>query len=308
MRIDPLIEKRTDPSCRGFLSGSSLGLKMHFYQFHIGDYKSHTHHLSLIEDLAFRRLLDHYYLHEHPISQRDIARQIGMREHEQEVLTVLNEFFISTDNGFINPRADSQIKTFREHQAVSAWGAFCRDNPKIKEFAEKDVYIQHFTKGTHNEYVSTLRVHHVHTMGTSSTHDATNNQEPITNNHKPIKDKEAIASLSGSTFPPCPHQELLKLWAKHLPHLTQPRSWEGQRQTSMRQRWVQAGKPSSYSPDGYNTVDKGIEWWDSFFRYIAHETKLSTGFVMNDRTWLPDLEWVVNAANFQKIIDGKYNK
>jgi hypothetical protein len=29
---------------------------------------------------------------------------------------------------------------------------------------------------------------------------------------------------------------------------------------------------------------------------------------MNDRTWLPDLEWVVNAANFQKIIDGKYNK
>ena len=160
--------------------------EMHFYQFHIGDYKSHTHHLSLIEDLAFRRLLDHYYLHEHPISQRDIARQIGMREHEQEVLTVLNEFFISTDNGFINPRADSQIKSFREHQAVSAWGAFCRDNPKLKEFAEKDVYIQHFTEGTHNVYVSTLKVHHVHTMGTSSTHDATNNQEPITNNHKPI--------------------------------------------------------------------------------------------------------------------------
>ena len=189
MRIDPLIEKRTDPSCRGFLSGSSLGLKMHFYQFHIGDYKSHTHHLSLIEDLAFRRLLDHYYLHEHPISQRDIARQIGMREHEQEVLTVLNEFFISTDKGFINPRADSQIKTFREHQAVSAWGAFCRDNPKLQEFAEKDVYIQHFTEGTHNEYVSTLRVHHVHTMGTSSTHDATNNHKPITNNHKPIKER-----------------------------------------------------------------------------------------------------------------------
>lgn len=76
----------------------------------------------------------------------------------------------------------------------------------------------------------------------------------------------------------------------------------------MRQRWVQAGKPSSYSPDGYNTVEKGIEWWDSFFSYIAHETKLSTGFVMNDRTWLPDLEWVINATNFQKIIDGKYNK
>ena len=194
MRIDPLVEKRTDPSCRGFLSGSSLGLKMHYYQFHIGDYKSHTHHLSLIEDLAFRRLLDHYYLHEHPISQRDIARQIGMRDNEQEVLTVLNEFFISTDKGFINPRADSQIKTFREHQAVSAWGAFCRDNPKLKEFAEKDVYIQHFTEGTHNQYVSTLRANHVHTMGTSSTHDATNNHKPITNNHKPIKNTATVVA------------------------------------------------------------------------------------------------------------------
>ena len=167
---------------------------MHYYQFHIGDYKSHTHHLTLMEDLAYRLLLDHYYLHESPISQRDIARQIGMREHEQEVLTVLNEFFISTDKGFINPRADAQIKIFREHQAVSAWGAFCRDNPKLKEFAEKDVYIQHFTENKHNEYVSTLRAHHVHTMGTSSTHDATNNHKPITNNHKPIKERATVVA------------------------------------------------------------------------------------------------------------------
>ena len=75
---------------------------MHFYQFHIGDYKSHTHHLSHIEDLAFRRLLDYYYLHEVPIKQRDIARQIGMRDYEQEVLSILDEFFESTEKGYIN--------------------------------------------------------------------------------------------------------------------------------------------------------------------------------------------------------------
>ena len=270
------------PPAEVSFQGGNLGRgKMHFYQFHIGDYKSHTHHLSLIEDLAFRRLLDHYYLHEVPIKQRDIARQIGMRDHEQEVLAVLNEFFVSTENGFINPRADDEITKYRKFSEDGKKGAAAR-----------------WHKGTNGEANSPP----------NATPMATNNQEPITNNHKPIKDKEAIASLSGSTFPPCPHQEILKLWTKHLPHLTQPRSWEGQRQASMRQRWVQAGKPSSYSPDGYNTVEKGIEWWDSFFSYIAHETKLSTGFVMNDRTWLPDLEWVVNASNFQKIIDGKYNK
>jgi uncharacterized protein YdaU (DUF1376 family) len=85
---------------------------MHYYQFHIGDYASHTRHLSLIEDLAYRRLLDFYYLHEQPIKQRDIARQIGMRDCEQDVLTVLNEFFVSTDAGFVSPRADKEIQHY----------------------------------------------------------------------------------------------------------------------------------------------------------------------------------------------------
>ena len=85
---------------------------MHYYQFHIGDYASHTRHLSLMEDIAYRRLLDFYYLHEQPIKQRDIARQIGMRDHEQDVLTVLNEFFVSTDAGFVSPRADKEIQHY----------------------------------------------------------------------------------------------------------------------------------------------------------------------------------------------------
>ena len=89
---------------------------MHYFSFHIGDYKSHTHHLNLIEDLAYRRLLDHYYLHEAPIKQREIARQIGMREYEAEVLSVLEEFFLSTEDGYINPRADKEIEAY--HQRV----------------------------------------------------------------------------------------------------------------------------------------------------------------------------------------------
>jgi len=96
---------------------------MHYYQFHIGDYKSHTHHLSLMEDLAYRRLLDFYFLHEQPIKHRDIARQIGMREHEEDVMTVLNEFFISTEDGFVSPRADKEIKQYKEFAEAGKRGA-----------------------------------------------------------------------------------------------------------------------------------------------------------------------------------------
>jgi uncharacterized protein YdaU (DUF1376 family) len=95
---------------------------MHYYNFHIGDYKSHTHHLSLIEDLAFRRLLDLYYLNEKPIIADQAARLIGMREHGHEVLCVLMEFFTETDQGFINKRADEEIDAFnrRLEQASKA--------------------------------------------------------------------------------------------------------------------------------------------------------------------------------------------
>ena len=276
MRSHERIEKRTDPSCRGFFQGSILGLKtMHYYQFNIGDYASHTRHLNVIEDCAYRRLLDFYYLHEKPIKQHDIARQINMREHEQEVLSVLNEFFLSSDDGFVSPRANKEIEHFHSKitQASKAGKASAQ-----RRFNERSTDVQ-----------------------------LTINHKPITNNQEPIN-TEGKPSLSGTTFPPCPHTELLKLWGKNLPHLTQPRTWEGNRQANMRQRWIQAGKPSAYSLEGYKTTEDGLKWWDSFFGYIANDTSLAKGFEAKGRTWLPDLEWVVNATNFQKIIDGKYTK
>jgi len=215
---------------------------MHYYQFHIGDYASHTRHLSLLEDLAYRRLLDFYYLHEQPIKQRDIARQIGMREHEQDVLTVLNEFFLSTDAGFVSPRADKEIAHY--HQKVE------QASKAGKASAERRLNVS------------------------STDVQPTNNHKPITINQEPII-KEGKPSLSGRAFPTCPHQELLKLYWKHLPNLVQPRSWEGARQTNMRQRWIQAGKPSAYSVEGYDSVETGLKWWDSFFAYIANDTSLA---------------------------------
>jgi len=128
---------------------------MHYYQFHIGDYKSHTHHLSLNEDLAYRRLLDFYFLHEQPIKHRDIARQIGMRDHEEDVMTVLNEFFISTPEGFVNPRADKEIKQYKEFAEAGKRGAAKR-----------------WSKPPHEEAISPP----------NATPIATINHKPITNN------------------------------------------------------------------------------------------------------------------------------
>ena len=125
---------------------------------------------------------------------------------------------------------------------------------------------------------------------------------------EPEISNDAKASLSADRLPTCPQKEILALYAKHLPHLAQPRVWEGNRVTILKQRWIQASKPSAYSPKGYRTKEGGLEWWDAFFGYIANETGLARGFESKDRTWRPDLEWIVTASNFAKIIDGKYAK
>lgn len=84
---------------------------MHYYQFNIGDYASHTRHLEPMEDLIYRRLLDLYYLHESPLndSATTVAKQIGLRDEAATVREILNEFFERTDEGYRSSRADKEI-------------------------------------------------------------------------------------------------------------------------------------------------------------------------------------------------------
>jgi len=98
---------------------------MHYYQFNIGDYKSHTEHLSEMEDLAYRRLLDWYYLHETPIPLdiAETARQIRMRTHTDCIATVLQEYFIRTGEGWTHGRADKEIAKTGEKSAKASESA-----------------------------------------------------------------------------------------------------------------------------------------------------------------------------------------
>ena len=100
-------------------------LNMHYYQFNIGDYASHTKHLSLIEDICYRRALDYYYLHEKPLTN-DIAklsRLLMVSEYQIELMTILDEFFVCVTEGYINPRADKEIKQYQEFSDAGKRGA-----------------------------------------------------------------------------------------------------------------------------------------------------------------------------------------
>lgn len=101
---------------------------MHYYQFNIGDYKSHTEHLSEMEDLAYRRMLDLYYTHERPLSLEieQIARLIRMRTHCECIANVLREYFKETPLGWVNTRAEAEIGKMGEKSAKASESAKAR--------------------------------------------------------------------------------------------------------------------------------------------------------------------------------------
>jgi uncharacterized protein YdaU (DUF1376 family) len=90
---------------------------MHYFQFNIGDYASHTSRLTPLEDLAYRRMLDLYYLNEQPLNEcvKEVAREIGLSEYASEVEYVLCKFFTKNENGFSQKRIDLEIKKYKSN-------------------------------------------------------------------------------------------------------------------------------------------------------------------------------------------------
>lgn len=126
---------------------------MNFYPFHIGDYISHTSHLSDLEDLAYRRMMDLYYQLEKPFHQSlDIARKI--KSTQSIVDQLLPEFFEwnEEDKSWHSKRADEEIAKYRAMQAGGRKGAEKR-----------------WAKGSDSP--------------PNATPMQTKNQEPLTNNH-----------------------------------------------------------------------------------------------------------------------------
>lgn len=91
---------------------------MNYFPFHVGDYAAHTAHLEPMEDLAYRRMLDQYYLRESalPADPAEVARLIRLRGNVTEVTAVLQEFFTLTDGGWVSGRCDDEILRMQDKQ------------------------------------------------------------------------------------------------------------------------------------------------------------------------------------------------
>lgn len=161
---------------------------MHYYQFNIGDYASHTAHLDNDEDLAYRRMLDYCYLNDIglPETPEEIGRLIRMRTHSGCIANVLREFFYQDKNGdWRHKRVEKEIAAYK---------------------AKSDKASQAAHKRWDNTYADALPTH----SERNAKHKPLNiKQETV--NKKQITTSRASA-LDYSRWPSIPSDQVLKDW------------------------------------------------------------------------------------------------
>jgi len=137
---------------------------MHYYQFNISDYRKDTTHLSRLEHSIYRDLIDWFYLDESPIplDLTLVSRKLRLcsTDDERALNNVLTDFFKCTNEGYTQKRIQQEIDEYRLTVANASKAgkasAEARKNKKLEQ----------------------------------PLNDRSTNQEPITNNQKPIKEEK----------------------------------------------------------------------------------------------------------------------
>ena len=103
---------------------------MHWYKFNIADYKKDTDHLSMLENGAYLKLINRYYLTEEPLplDETQLFRLIGVRSDDEAtaIRNVLQDFFTKSENGFIHKRCDIVIEEYQEKSDKASQSAKVR--------------------------------------------------------------------------------------------------------------------------------------------------------------------------------------
>jgi uncharacterized protein YdaU (DUF1376 family) len=93
---------------------------MNWYKFNVSDYLLETKHLEGADDLAYRRMLDMYYLTEKPLplDVEYIARKIKI--DLDVVAYVLEEFFLRSEGGYLHNHCEKDLSQRRKVRELNS--------------------------------------------------------------------------------------------------------------------------------------------------------------------------------------------
>lgn len=111
---------------------------MHYYDFHIADYRKDTQHLSPIEHYIYRSLIDWYFLDESPITQNNptVIRRLSLgstNDAEALINGVFADFFELKDGFWHHRRIDSMLADYHARADVNRQNGKKGGRPPKKE-------------------------------------------------------------------------------------------------------------------------------------------------------------------------------
>jgi hypothetical protein len=113
------------------------------------------------------------------------------------------------------------------------------------------------------------------------------NNDPATTNKKYKKEKRIYNSNNQ-----VPYQAIADLFNEMLPELPSVKVITDKRKKHLKARWHSSDKTST------------LDWWKEFLGYIRH-----SDFLMGRKTdFQASFDWIINSANFVKIVEGNYHK
>ena len=114
---------------------------MNFYKHYIGDYQRDTGHLSVTEHGAFRLMLDVYYATEKPLplDRKALYRLLRAESGLDRIAidSVINQFWVETNEGFINRRADAEVAKADKQAEVNRQTAIAREAKKRERLEQE---------------------------------------------------------------------------------------------------------------------------------------------------------------------------
>ena len=158
---------------------SEWGVVMHYYSFNPKDYMSKTAFLEPMEDLAYRRMLDHCYLNELPLPKDvgEIAMLIRMRSHTESIKVVLHYFFELTPQGYVCDRVVRELAAYHcksEKAKASADARWEKHRNKSKDLPKENSECKPDANALRDEC------------------ERNANNKQLTNNHEPITSNQYI--------------------------------------------------------------------------------------------------------------------
>lgn len=246
---------------------------MHYYQFHIGDYRKDTVHLVPIEHYIYRSLIDWYYLDESPLPKETqvVMRRLSLDfNYEKNLQNVLADFFKLTEKGWEHKRIKVDIADYHEQ---------CEKNKLNGKLGGRPKKTQVVSSGLPDE-------------------TQLEPKKTLTNNHKPLTINHTNTSMSPSTkADPVPYSDIITLYHDTLPTLPQVMKLTSKRKAQIRARWLAGDLPD-------------LDTWKRFFEVVSVSDFLMgrTPRKAGHENWRPDIEWLTNETNFTKIWEQKYHR